>query len=228
MWKQFFRIFFEIFLKSLVSRIAPKNVKGGPFGIFWTSILLQKNKKLKGDPFETKKLRKKVSQSQNYMHKKIWSKARPEPMSFAGIKVYWAFGKHWPRRLQSFFIFRPYSIWERKIFKSNAFFRQNLSSTEIVFNFKVLPIEFNSHKYSFVRFEYKAISGPFLVDPNDPEWPKKEPQKKENLQKLPIFYVKRKFLWKFRQTSWIGMLKRVNKERLCCPVRFSEEFIVVF
>ena len=29
----------------------PKNVKGGPFGIFWTSIVLQNIKKLMGGPF---------------------------------------------------------------------------------------------------------------------------------------------------------------------------------
>ena len=41
-WEKNFRIFFEI-LKFPVSRIVPKNVKGGRFGIFWTSILLQNN-----------------------------------------------------------------------------------------------------------------------------------------------------------------------------------------
>ena len=27
---------------------------------------------------------------------------------------------------------------------------------------------------------------------------------------------------------WIGTLKRVNFERMCCPVDFSDEFIAVF
>ena len=49
--KTFFRIFFEFFLKSPVSRIVPKNVKGGPSGIFRTSILLQNIKKLNGGPY---------------------------------------------------------------------------------------------------------------------------------------------------------------------------------
>ena len=31
------------------------------------------------------------------------------------------------------------------------------------------------------------------------------------------------FLSNFRQTSKIGMLKRVNKEQICCPVVFFEE-----
>ena len=36
------------------------------------------------------------------------------------------------------------------------------------------------------------------------------------------------FFPNFRQTLWIGTLKRVNKERMCYPVGFPEEFIVVF
>ena len=36
------------------------------------------------------------------------------------------------------------------------------------------------------------------------------------------------FLSKFRQTSKIGMLKRVTKLKICCPVVFSEELIAVF
>ena len=42
--------FFRIFLKSPVSRIVPKNVKGGTFGIFWTTILLQNIKKMMRGP----------------------------------------------------------------------------------------------------------------------------------------------------------------------------------
>ena len=33
-------------------------------------------------------------------------------------------------------IFRPYFIWERKIFKSNGFFLQNLPSTKFIFTLK--------------------------------------------------------------------------------------------
>ena len=32
----------------------------------------------------------------------------------------------------------------------------------------------------------------------------------------------------FRRSLWIGTLKRVNMEKMCCPVDFSEEFIAVF
>ena len=32
----------------------------------------------------------------------------------------------------------------------------------------------------------------------------------------------------FRQASWIGKLKSVNLERICCPVGFQEDFSAVF
>ena len=51
-------------------------------------------------------------------------------------------------------------------------------STKFIFNLRVLPIEFNSHKFSFVRFVFVEISGLFLVDPKDPEMT----QKFENFQ----------------------------------------------
>ena len=35
-------------------------------------------------------------------------------------------------------------------------------------------------------------------------------------------------LSKFRQTSWIGMLKTVIKVRMCCPIVFYEEIITDF
>ena len=36
------------------------------------------------------------------------------------------------------------------------------------------------------------------------------------------------FFPNFRRTLWIGTLKRVNKEKMCCPVGFFEEFTAVF
>ena len=33
------------------------------------------------------------------------------------------------------------------------------------------------------------------------------------------------FLSNFRQTSWNGMLKRAHKEKIYCPVGFSESFL---
>ena len=32
----------------------------------------------------------------------------------------------------------------------------------------------------------------------------------------------------FQRTLWIGTLNKVNKERICCPVGFFEDFIAVF
>ena len=71
-----------------------------------------------------------------------------------------------------FFIFRPYFIWERKIFKSNGFFLQNLPRFYLYLNLRVLPIEFNPHKFSFVRYVFVEIFEVFLKndenDENDP------------------------------------------------------------
>ena len=76
------------------------------------------------------------------------------------------------------FIFRPYFIWERKIFKSNGFFffffffLQNLPRFYLYLNLRVLPIEFNPHKFSFVRYVFVEIFEVFLKndenDENDP------------------------------------------------------------
>ena len=61
----------KFFSKSTVSHIVPENVKGRQFRIF-NIHSVAKYEKLKGDPLETlKKLREKVSQSRNNMHKKI-------------------------------------------------------------------------------------------------------------------------------------------------------------
>ena len=71
-----------------------------------------------------------------------------------------------------FVIFRPYFIWERKIFKSNGFFfffLQNLPRFYLYLNLRVLPIEFNPHKFSFVRYVFVEIFEVFLKnDENDP------------------------------------------------------------
>ena len=50
----------------------------------------------------------------------------------------------------------------------------------------------------------------------------------ENEKKPEIFQFP-KILYKsfpnFRQTLWIGTMKRINKEEKFCPVGFPEEFI---
>ena len=54
---------------------------------------------------------------------------------------------------------------------------------------------------------------------------------KENDKKPKSFLfsnILMQFLLNFRQPSWIGMFYRVNKERVGCPVVFSEEFIAFF
>ena len=47
-------------------------------------------------------------------------------------------------------------------------------------------------------------------------------------QNFPIFKVFMHILSNFRQTSSTTTFKRVNKERMCRPVDFSEEFVAVF
>ena len=84
-----------------------------------------------------------------------------------------------PLNFLGFIIFRPYFIWERKIFKSNGFFfffffffLQNLPRFYLYLNLRVLPIEFNPHKFSFVRYVFVEIFEVFLKndenDENDP------------------------------------------------------------
>ena len=55
-----------------------EKLKGGPFGIFQTSILLQNIKKLKGDLLGIFKVCVKMSQTPNNIHKKFWSSAKLE------------------------------------------------------------------------------------------------------------------------------------------------------
>ena len=61
--------------------------------------------------------------------------------------------------------FRPYFIWEMKIFKSNGFFFtkicQELISPKLNSTLSVLPIAFNSHKFSLVRYVFVENSGRF-------------------------------------------------------------------
>ena len=72
MRKSFTEFFFETFLKSSVSRIVPKNVKGGTLWDFLNVQSVAKYQKTEGMTLcrHLKKLRKK-SQSRNYMHEKI-------------------------------------------------------------------------------------------------------------------------------------------------------------
>ena len=50
----------------------------------------------------------------------------------------------------------------------------------------------------------------------------------KNLKSFPIFKDFIHFFPSFRLTLWIGTLKRINKEGMCCPVGFSKKFNAVF
>ena len=84
--RKFSRPFFSKFvLKSSVSRIVPKNVKGGTLWDFYFLNIhyVAKCQKIGGAPFgNIKKFAKNVPQSRNNMHKKNWSRTRLEPTSF--------------------------------------------------------------------------------------------------------------------------------------------------
>ena len=90
--KNFTEFFFEIFLKSPVSRIVPKNVKGDPLGFFERPIRCKISKKLKGGPLENpletlKKFAKKVSKQKLHAQKN-WSRLEPTSFCLADIKIY--------------------------------------------------------------------------------------------------------------------------------------------
>ena len=64
MRKKFSEIFFEFFLKSLVSRTVPKNVKGDPLEFFEHPFCCKIEKIERGHPLETlKKLRKSLTKT---------------------------------------------------------------------------------------------------------------------------------------------------------------------
>ena len=71
----------RIFLKSPVSRIVSKNVKGDPLGVFQHPFFC-KIEKIEGGPFgDIKKMRKKSHKAEKTC-KKNWPSARLEPTSF--------------------------------------------------------------------------------------------------------------------------------------------------
>ena len=113
------------------------------------------------------------------------------------------------------FIFRPYFIWERKIFKSKGFLHKIWQASNLYLTLRVLPIKFNSYKVSFIRFVFVEDSRLFLVDPNDPEWPKNNPKRtpKQILQNFPFFYVLIHFCQCFNRCRvlewWKGSTRQV-------------------
>ena len=91
MRKTISELFFDFLLKSLASRIVPKLVHEGTVRDFLIIYSVLKDTKLKGEPLENVKIvaRKKISQSQNTMHKQNESMAGLEPTSFclADLKI---------------------------------------------------------------------------------------------------------------------------------------------
>ena len=87
-----------------------------------------------------------------------------------GLRRFWAKRK-WPiaivfrsqcspfQNLGKLIIFRPYFIWERKIFKSNGFFLQNLPRIIVYVIWRSTFTEFNWHKFSSMRYVFVKIFG---------------------------------------------------------------------
>ena len=88
----------------------------------------------------------------------------------------------------AFFIFRPYFIWERKIFKSNGFFLQNLPRIIVYVIWRSTFTEFNWHKFSSMRYVFVKIFGLFW---EWRKWPHNDPKmtpKMTKIQNFPNFH----------------------------------------
>ena len=86
-------------------------------------------------------------------------------------------------------IFRPYFIWERKIFKSNGFFfLQNLPRIIVYVIWRSTFTEFNWHKFSSMRYVFVKIFGLFW---EWRKWPHNDPKmtpKMTKIQNFPNFH----------------------------------------
>ena len=60
------------------------------------------------------------------------------------------------------------SYGKGKYLNQTGFFYKICQAPNLYLTLKVLPIEFNSHKFRSVRYVFVEISGLFLVDPKDP------------------------------------------------------------
>ena len=87
------------------------------------------------------------------------------------------------RARSRFFIFSPYFIWERKIIKSNVFFSYFGQAPNYLYStLRVLPIEFNAHKFSFVRYVFVVVSELFWL----PQGHQNDP-KMRKFDNIPVF-----------------------------------------
>ena len=74
------------------------------------------------------------------------------------------------------------------------------------------PVGFAENVFAF--FEKKVVQ----IDTENNK-------KKQNFLIFQRFYA---IFRTFRQTLWIASLKRVNKEKMCCPIGYSEELSAFF
>ena len=120
------------------------------------------------------------------------------------------------------YYFQPiFHIWERKYFKSNGFFFTKFAKN-LCLTLRVLPIEFNSHKLSFVRYVFVEIFGVFL---KRRKWPLND-EMTPKMTKIPKFLNFLTFLCNFChvfERHRIRMLKTFNRARIHSPIVFYEE-----
>ena len=80
--------------------------------------------------------------------------------------------------------------------QTGFFFLQNLPRFYLYLNLRVLPIEFNPHKFSFVRYVFVEIFEVFLKnDENDPlmtKWPLND-KMTPKMTKIPKFLIFKHF-----------------------------------
>ena len=89
------------------------------------------------------------------------------------------------------------SYGKGKDLTQTVFFYKTCQAQNLYLKLRLLPIKFNSHKFTFVRcvfVENSGISKLTQGPQNDPKRPKNDPKKR----KFPIFYVLMQFLSIFR------------------------------
>ena len=79
-----------------------------------------------------------------------------------------------------------------------------------------------------MRYVLGEIFGNFGNDENDPIMTLKDSENDKKSKQAAIFNTFMQFLSVFLHALWIGMLKRVNRQKICSPVVFYEEINAVF
>ena len=71
------------------------------------------------------------------------------------------------QRIQLLLFSAHMSYGKGKYLNQTVFYYKICLAPNLYLTLRVLPIEFNSHKFSFVRYVFVEVFGYFLVDPKD-------------------------------------------------------------